>query len=121
MNREALIEKQMNLLHCSYAEAEELVNDDLTIDKGGRCDWEPSIEEEREMRKRSKLVVDRKKPASPAKREKKENLPKRELITLLAEALSNADIAISVTNAERMIAFEYAGEKFEVTLIQKRK
>ena len=120
-NREELIQKQIDLLHISYAEAAQLVDDDYKIDHGGRCDWEPSVEEEKAMRKATKLVADRAKRSKPAKREKKENTPKRELIALLAEALAGNGISADVTNPERMIAFEYAGERFEVTLIQKRK
>lgn len=120
MKREELIQKHIDLLGCSYAEAAQIVADDELIDKGGRCDWEPTVEEEKAMRKATKLVADRKKPAA-VKREKKENVPKRELIAMLAEALAANGVAASITNVERVITFEYAGEKFEVTLTQKRK
>ena len=119
--REARIQKHIDLLGCSYAEAEQIVLDDEIIDKGGRCDWEPSIEEERAMRKATKLVGERKRTGEPVKRERKENTPKRELIAMMAEALANAGITADVTNVERLIAFEYEGAKFELTLTQKRK
>ena len=121
MKREELIQKHIDLLGCSYAEAAQIVADDELIDKGGRCDWEPTVEEEKAMRKATKLVAERAKRTTPAKREKKENGPKRELIAMLAEALAANGVDASVTNVERVIAFEYAGEKFEVTLTQKRK
>ena len=114
--REARIQKHIDLLGCSYAEAEQIVLDDEIIDKGGRCDWEPSIEEEA-----TKLVGERKRTGEPVKRERKENTPKRELIAMMAEALANAGITADVTNVERLIAFEYEGAKFELTLTQKRK
>lgn len=119
--REARIQKHIDLLGCSYAEAEQIVLDDETIDKGGRCEWEPTVEEERAMRKATKLVAERKRPTEPVKRERKENAPKRELIAMMAEALAAAGIEANITNVERMIAFEFEGAKFELTLTQKRK
>ena len=118
--REELIQKHIDLLGCSYAEAEQIVLDDETIDKGGRCEWEPTVEEERAMRKATKLVADRKKP-TPVKREKKENAPKRALMAILGNALADAGIEYIMPNEERMVAFEYEGLKFEVVLTQKRK
>ena len=118
--REELIQKHIDLLGCSYAEAEQIVLDDETIDKGGRCEWEPTVEEERAMRKATKLVADRKKP-TPVKREKKENAPKRALMAILGNALADAGIEYTMPNEERMVAFEYEGLKFEVVLTQKRK
>ena len=119
--REELIQKHIDLLGCSYAEAKQIVEDDELIDKGGRCDWEPTVEEEKAMRKATKLVAERKKPAAPAKREKKENAPKRALIEMMATALREAGIEVDVANIERLLAFEYEGAKFELTLTQKRK
>ena len=119
--REELIQKHIDLLGCSYEEAAQIVADDEVIDKGGRCDWEPTVEEEKAMRKATKLAVDRKRPAGPVKREKKENAPKRALMAIVEEALREAGIAVDVTNPERLMAFEYEGQKFEFTLTQKRK
>jgi hypothetical protein len=120
MKREELIQKHIDLLGCSYAEAAQIVADDELIDKGGRCDWEPTVEEERAMRKATKLVADRKKPTA-VKREKKENAPKRALMAILEQAIANSGVEVEVLNAERQLAFEYEGAKYEVTLIQKRK
>ena len=119
--REARIQKHIDLLGCSYEEAAQSVADDEIIDKGGRCDWEPSIEEEKAMRKATKIVGERKRPSGPVKREKKENAPKRALMAIVEEALREAGIAVDVTNPERLMAFEYEGQKFEFTLTQKRK
>jgi hypothetical protein len=48
---------------------------------------------------------------------------KRTMIASLAEYLGTVDKmgAIEVTNIERMIAFEFAGDKYELTLTKKRK
>lgn len=120
---EQLIEKNMNALKISYEEAKALVEDDMLIDKGGRCDWEPSVEEEKAMRKATKVVGDRKKPTTPVKRERKEDFTKQNLISILEKALGSAeDVAdVEVTNKERVITFTVGDENFEVVLTKKRK
>lgn len=59
------------------------------------------------------------------KRERKPNATKGGLIAELAQFLSeNSGFAVEnleITNKERQIAFEIGGEKFELTLVQKRK
>lgn len=59
------------------------------------------------------------------KRERKPNATKGGLITELAQFLtenSGFDVKnLEITNKERQIAFEIGGEKFELTLVQKRK
>ncbi len=54
---------------------------------------------------------------------RKPNEVKRAVIAALAEFIEGTDgvTGTEVTNIERMIAFELAGERFEVTLTQKRK
>lgn len=59
------------------------------------------------------------------KRERKPNATKGGLIAELAQFLSensSFDVKnLEITNKERQIAFEIGGEKFELTLVQKRK
>lgn len=116
------IDALVETLGCSIAEAEQILLDDEIINKGGRCDWEPSVEEEKAMRKATKLVADRKKSATgTVKRERKENTAKRTLVAMLAQALADNGINADITNIERMLAFEFEGENYELTLVQKRK
>lgn len=105
----------------SLAEAKEIAIDDWCIDHKGRCEWEPTAEEEKAMRKATKVVGERKKSSTPVKRERKEDVVKQELISLLAAALGEYGENVEVTNKERMIAFSVGDDKFEVMLTKKRK
>jgi hypothetical protein len=115
------VERLMRGGHYSLEEATQIAIDDWRIDHGDRCEWEPTVEEEKAMRKATKVVGERKKSATPVKRERKEDAVKHELIALLAEALGAYGEDVVVTNKERMIAFNVGEDSFEVMLTKKRK
>lgn len=118
------VERLMKSGQYSLAEATEIAIDDWRIDHGDRCEWEPTVEEEKAMRKATKVVGERKKSTTPVKRERKEDAVKQELINLLAAALGNGGLAVEnvdITNKERMIAFTVGEDSFEVMLTKKRK
>ena len=115
------VERLMRGGHYSLEEATQIAIDDWRIDHGDRCEWEPTVEEEKAMRKATKVVGERKKSATPVKRERKEDAVKQELIALLAEALGVYGEDVVVTNKERMIAFNVGEDSFEVMLTKKRK
>ena len=118
------VERLMKSGQYSLAEATEIAIDDWRIDHGDRCEWEPTVEEEKAMRKATKVVGERKKSAAPVKRERKEDEVKQALINLLAAALGDGDLDIAnieITNKERMIAFTVGDDSFEVMLTKKRK
>lgn len=115
------VERLMRGGHYSLEEATQIAIDDWRIDHGDRCEWEPTVEEEKAMRKATKVVGERKKSATPVKRERKEDAVKQELIALLAEALGAYGEDVVVTNKERMIAFNVGEDSFEVMLTKKRK
>ena len=118
------VERLMKSGQYSLAEATEIAIDDWRIDHGDRCEWEPTVEEEKAMRKATKVVGERKKSAAPVKRERKEDEVKQALINLLAAALEDGDLDIEnveITNKERMIAFNVGDDSFEVMLTKKRK
>lgn len=118
------VERLMKSGQYSLAEATEIAIDDWRIDHGDRCEWEPTVEEEKAMRKATKVVGERKKSAAPVKRERKEDEVKQALINLLAAALGDGDLAVEnvdITNKERMIAFTVGEDSFEVMLTKKRK
>lgn len=118
------VERLMKSGQYSLAEATEIAIDDWRIDHGDRCEWEPTVEEEKAMRKATKVVGERKKSTTPVKRERKEDAVKQELIALLAAALGNGGLAVEnvdITNKERMIAFTVGEDSFEVMLTKKRK
>ena len=115
------VERLMRGGHYSLEEATQIAIDDWRIDHGDRCEWEPTVEEEKAMRKATKVVGERKKSTTPVKRERKEDAVKQELIALLAEALGAYGEDVVVTNKERMIAFNVGEDSFEVMLTKKRK
>lgn len=118
------VERLMKSGQYSLAEATEIAIDDWRIDHGDRCEWEPTVEEEKAMRKATKVVGERKKSTTPVKRERKEDEVKQALINLLAAALGDGDLAVEnvdITNKERMIAFTVGEDSFEVMLTKKRK
>lgn len=115
------VERLMRGGYYSLEEATQIAIDDWRIDHGDRCEWEPTVEEEKAMRKATKVVGERKKSATPVKRERKEDAVKQELIALLAEALGAYGEDVVVTNKERMIAFNVGEDSFEVMLTKKRK
>lgn len=119
--REELIQKNIDLLGISYAEAAEMIDDDIAIDKGMRCEWEPTEEEEKQMRKNTKLVAER---AKPTKRTREPNQVKLDLIGVLAAALLEADYpelrSVAVTNAERLIEFKVGDDSYSITLTKRR-
>ncbi len=118
------VERLMKSGQYSLAEATEIAIDDWRIDHGDRCEWEPTVEEEKAMRKATKVVGERKKSTASVKRERKEDEVKQALITLLAAALGDGDLEVAnieITNKERMIAFSIGEDNFEVMLTKKRK
>lgn len=116
-----MVERIMRSGHYSLEEATEIAIDDWRIDHGERCEWEPTVEEEKAIRKATKIVGERKKSAVPAKRERKEDIAKIELIAILANALDGRGENVEVVNKERLISFIFGDESYEITLTKKRK
>lgn len=116
-----MVERIMRSGHYSLEEATEIAIDDWRIDHGERCEWEPTVEEEKAMRKATKIVGERKKSVVPAKRERKEDIAKIELIAILANALDGRGENVEVVNKERLISFMFGDESYEITLTKKRK
>lgn len=55
--------------------------------------------------------------------ERKPDMVKRAFIEAMATFIAESDMGVTnteITNIERMIAFEYVGDKYEVTLTKKR-
>lgn len=121
------VQNLMRSLKISEAEARELIAYDNKVDKAKakeKLEFDLSAEQEKETRKwrqaeRKPTVYDF------SKRERKPNILKGEIIQALFNFLNeNSDLGIEncvISNKERMICFESGGEKFDLTLIQKRK
>lgn len=108
-------------LGCSYEEACQVIEDDKIIDsKNGRCDWEPSIEEERAMRKATKLKVGRQEKGERKKVERKPDEVKENFIAALATYLEENYSNVAVTNAAREISFTIGEDSYSIQLIKHR-
>ena len=110
----------------SDAQIEEMLEDDLAVDRGETLPWDLSKEEHKKAMKHAN-ADEHKKPTVYKfdKRERKENTPKRTIIAEIYEFLTEKALFcpqnVQILNKERQISFDYADEKFEITLTQKRK
>lgn len=127
MATETQTEKIMRLLKCTKEEAEDVIATDKMIDRGERTPYDLDPDKEKEI---IKAFVNTKTKKAPTvykfdKRERKPNATKGSIISELAKFLENdsenAVSNLSITNAERIIAFSIGDDNFELTLTQKRK
>lgn len=113
-------EKLMTLLNLTEAEALEVIAYDKAVEKGKATEYGLTAEQK-------KVVSDMTKTGTriynfSKKREKKVNETKADLITYLAEKLTEWEVEnIEIANAERQICFSVGGNKYDLTLTQKRK
>ena len=125
--KEEKILKLMKLLDCTREEAEDIYETDEIIDSGGRTKYDLPIEQEKAALKIGR--VDERKAKDKANnmrgKVRAENPTKSGIIAEIAEYLTeNCGFScenVVITNKERQISFSIADEKFELTLVQKRK
>ena len=120
----------MQKLGFSEEEIKDIIATDEAIDKGERVYFDLSPEKEKEAKKFAKAGT-RKAPTvykldnAEGKRSRKENPTKAAIIAELAKFLTetseNACEMVTITNAERQIAFKIGENDYELTLVQKRK
>ena len=110
----------------SEAQIEEMLEDDLAVDRNEPLPWDMSQEEHKKAMKNAN-ADEHKKPITFDKtpRPRKENAPKRTIIeafyAFLRENPHFSPENVQILNKERQISFDFADEKFEITLTQKRK
>lgn len=110
----------------SDAQIEEMLEDDKAVDRGEELPWDMSKEEHKKAMKYAN-ADEHKKPTVYKfdKRERKENAPKKTIIdaiyAFLCENKAFSPTNVEILNKERQISFDFADEKFEITLTQKRK
>ena len=129
MKRNPQIDNLMRSLKISEAEARELLEYDEEVDHAkSKQKLKYDLTDEQEKATRKWRQADRKPTVynfDTSKRERKPNVLKGELIKALFNFLNeNTELSIEncvISNKERMICFESGGEKFDLTLIQKRK
>lgn len=117
-------DKIIRLLEVSEQEAEEILAYDKAVEQGKKTVYDFTAEQEKQTRKYRQ--ADRKPTAyNFTKRERKPNATKSGLIAELCEFLTkNSQFStenVQITNKERQIAFSIGEDKFELTLVQKRK
>lgn len=119
----------MQNLHLTEAEALDVIEADKGIDRGEPMEFDLD-EEKAKIAKGYARVNAKKERNAPTvykfdKRERKANPTKQSIIAELAQFLieqsENACEDVVVTNAERQIAFTIGENKYELTLVQKRK
>ena len=122
--KETQKEAIMRILGLSSEEADQVLADDREVDRGKKHEWDLSDAEHKKAMKQAN-ADEHKKPKEPIKRERKANPTKGGIIASLAEFFTqNEDISaqnVAITNAERQISFEIGDQKYEITLIAKRK
>lgn len=120
--------KKVALMRLGMSEkaALDVIDADHEIDRGIRQEFDLDEETEK-MAKKYANATTKKKPTvyEFTKRERKANPTKASIISELAkfleEASENATEDVTITNKERQIAFTIGEEKYELTLVQKRK
>lgn len=118
--------ENMRKLGYTDEEIQEILADDDAIEHSKPADkifdWEMDVEEHKKAIKNAN--ADEKKAKNPnekVKRERKPNPEKRELITLVAEALLERGYNATVTNVEKIIEFSIGEQRYSFSLIAHRK
>lgn len=115
-------EKLMRILGCSPEEADDIIETDKIIDKGGRTkyDLDPAKEKEAKAFARTRTVYN----FDTSNRKRKENPTKEGIIAELHKFLQeNSEYAIAnaeITNKQGEISFSIGGISFSLKLTQHR-
>lgn len=121
---EKRITELMNALDISREEAIEVLQDDEDIDHDKPKDFDLSKEQLKVVAEQNRKVS-HKKSESKKPRERKPNEQKRAIIEALFKFLSEkTDLNlenVTVSNAEKMILFDFGDGKYSLDLVQKRK
>lgn len=115
----------MRGLGCDEKEAEQVYEYDRAVDHDEKTEFDLPPDKLKVAQKMSHTGTRKTTAYKFTKRERKPNATKGGLIAELAQFLSeNSDFDVKnleITNKERQIAFEIGDNKFEFTLVQKRK
>ena len=120
---EKRVDELVESLGCSIFEAEQILADDKTIDKGGRTEFDLSKEDEKKALKYANVKT-KKKPMIPnlTKREKKPDPTKEGVIQKIFEYLvENGYENCEILNKTKLIGFKIGEDNYEFNLIRKRK
>ena len=109
---EKQIKNLMKTLDLTREQALELIESDKRIDKGEKL-FELTDEQKANAKKATNVGT--RKSTPKAKRERKADTDKADIITMLVNSLEGTTNLV-ITNAEREINFEYNGRKFKIVL-----
>lgn len=114
------IQKLMKTLDISEAEAREILTYDEDVDKGKKTEYDLTPEQEKNTRKFRQ--AERKPTAyNFAKRERKPDFEKQDIINEIADFLSeNDDYDVSILNKEREISLIIGSNNYSITLTKHR-
>lgn len=115
----ARVDKLVEEHDFSIAEAVSIVKADREIDKGKRVEFDLSPEEEKAAKKYANSTEKKK-----TVRKRAEDAVKRNFIAEIAQFLGENWSNLSnleIVNPERVVSFEFDGEKYEIILQKKRK
>ena len=117
----ATVDELMQKLKCSRADAEQIILDDLRIDKGEKL-FEQTADQ-KQASKKARAVGRVVGVYKLDKRERKADNDKRHLIAEFLDLLEKAEGVANVeaTNPEREILFTYNEKKYKITLSAPRK
>lgn len=124
--KEVAIKRIMEGLGCTAEEAEDVYAYDEKVDHNEKTEYDLTGEQLKEAKKATRTGT-RKTPTAYkfTKRERKPNATKGGIISELAKFLaedSNFSVEnCEITNKERQVAFSIGEDRFELTLVQKRK
>lgn len=126
MKKDECIARIKKGLKCSDEEAEQIFEYDQRVEHNQPTEYDISPEKQKVAQTYARTGT-RKTPTvyQFSKRERKPNATKGGIIAELSaffESQSEFSITnLQIANPERQISFEVGGEKFELTLVQKRK
>ena len=117
-------QKIMRIIEVNEHAADEILAYDKAVDQGKKTEYDLTSAQEKQTRKYRQ--ADRKPTAwNFTKRERKPNATKsgliQEFFEFLTEKSSFSTENVVILNKERQISFQIGEDKFELTLVQKRK
>lgn len=108
-------------LKCSDEEAAEILAYDKAVEHGENTPYDLTAAQNKVAQSYARTGTRKPTVYKFTARERKPNEPKREIITILQDALSATCENVTITNPERQIDFEYGGIKYRVVLSAPRK
>lgn len=114
---ESQIQKHMNILNCTREEAIEVIKYDELVDKGK--DPMPLTKEQEKVSKEMRRVDSgkpRKSSGIPAKRAKKIDANRTDLVNAILESLESIATDITTVHAEREYTCLVGGKKYKIAI-----